>query len=67
MGASSSKAAARGAARKYPTRSPGAVPQATTQRARPQQPAPRGDGTKDEGEEIIVYSPNVHCVCIRVF
>lgn len=49
MGASSSKAAARGAARKYPTRTPGAVPQATT-RARPQQPAARGDGSKDEGQ-----------------
>lgn len=67
MGASSSKAAARGAARKYPTRSPGAVPQATTQRARPQQPAPRGDGSKDEGKETGVYSLIVHCVCIRVF
>ncbi|KAL7945059.1 hypothetical protein V8C42DRAFT_324446 [Trichoderma barbatum] len=48
MGASSSKAAARGAARKYPTRAPGAVPQATSTRARPQQPASRGDGSKDD-------------------
>lgn len=52
MGASSSKAAARGAARKYPTRSPGAVPQATTKRARPEQPAPRGDGSKDDGKMV---------------
>ncbi|RFU77836.1 hypothetical protein TARUN_4420 [Trichoderma arundinaceum] len=59
MGASSSKAAARGAARKYPTRSPGAVPQATTARARPQQPpAPRGDGSKDEAVRADAMDPD---------
>ncbi|GFP59949.1 hypothetical protein ACSS6W_005186 [Trichoderma asperelloides] len=58
MGASSSKAAARGAARKYPTRSPGAVPQATTKRARPQQPAPRGDGSKDDAIRADAMDPD---------
>ncbi|ETS07068.1 hypothetical protein M419DRAFT_67307 [Trichoderma reesei RUT C-30] len=57
MGASSSKAAARGAARKYPTRAPGAVPQATT-RARPQQPAARGDGSKDEAVRADAMDPD---------
>ncbi|KAL7796815.1 hypothetical protein V8C37DRAFT_371558 [Trichoderma ceciliae] len=58
MGASSSKAAARAAARKYPTRSPGAVPQATTTRARPQQPAPRGDGSKDDAIRADAMDPD---------
>ncbi|KAL7939219.1 hypothetical protein V8C35DRAFT_275073 [Trichoderma chlorosporum] len=57
MGASSSKAA-RGAARKYPTRAPGAVPQATTARARPQQPTPRGDGSKDEAIRADAADPD---------
>ncbi|KAL6888085.1 hypothetical protein GGI43DRAFT_388156 [Trichoderma evansii] len=58
MGASSSKAAARGAARKFPTRSPGAVPQATTKRASPQQPAPRGDGSKDDAIRADAMDPD---------
>ncbi|KAH6609027.1 hypothetical protein Trco_002373, partial [Trichoderma cornu-damae] len=59
MGASSSKAAARGAARRYPTRSPGAVPQdTTTARAKPRQPAPRGDGSKDEAIRADAMDPD---------
>ncbi|KAL7906110.1 hypothetical protein GGI35DRAFT_114890 [Trichoderma velutinum] len=58
MGASSSKAAARGAARKYPTRAPGAVPQATTTRAKPQQPASRGDGSKDDAVRADATDPD---------
>ncbi|KAL7954902.1 hypothetical protein V8C34DRAFT_260251 [Trichoderma compactum] len=58
MGASSSKAAARGAARKYPARAPGAVPQATTARARPRQPEPRGDGSKDDAVRADATDPD---------